>query len=65
MFCLPEEKYLENKTSKHTNAIFCLPACNLDQGLVTKYFCRISLVMYLVYCNLSIAGPECQARGLV
>ena len=33
----------------------------LDQGQVPKYFCRISLVMYLVYNNHSNAGPECQA----
>ena len=39
-----------------------LSACILDQGQVTKYFCVISLVMYLVYYNYSNAGPECQAR---
>ena len=27
-----------------------------------KYFCRISLVMYLVYYNYSNATPECQAN---
>ena len=39
----------------------CL-TCILDQGQVTKYFCRMSLVMYLVYYNYSNAGPECQAN---
>ena len=39
-------------------------ACILDQGQVIKYFCRISLVMYLVYYNYSSAGPECQANDL-
>ena len=34
----------------------------LDQGQGMKYFCRISLVMYLVYYNYSNAGPECQAK---
>ena len=33
-----------------------------DQGQVPIYFCRISLVMYLVYYNYSNAGPEYQAR---
>ena len=41
--------------------MFCQP----DQGLVTNYFCRMSLVMYLVYYNYSNAGPECQARDHV
>ena len=41
----------------------CLTACILDQGQEIKYFCRISLVMYLVYYNYSNAGPECQDRG--
>ena len=41
--------------------MFCLPD-TLDQGQVTNYFCRISLVMYLVYYNYSNAGPECQAK---
>ena len=35
----------------------------LDQGQAIKYFCRISLVMYLVYYSYSNAGPECQARS--
>ena len=35
--------------------------CILDQGQVIKYFCRISLVTYLVYYNYSNAGPEYQA----
>ena len=34
----------------------------LDQGQVTKHFCGISFVMYLVFCNYSNAGPECQAK---
>ena len=29
---------------------------------INKNFCRISLVMYLVYYNYSSAGPECQAK---
>ena len=33
------------------------------QGHVTKYFCRMSLVMYLVYSSTQMAlWPECQAR---
>ena len=38
--------------------------CISDQGQVIKYFCRISLVMYLAYYNYMYlnAGPECQAR---
>ena len=37
----------------------------MDQGQVIKYFCRISLVMYLVYYNFSNARPECQAKLIV
>ena len=35
----------------------------LDQAQVTKYFCRMSLVTYLVYYRYSNAGSECQARA--
>ena len=44
--------------------MFRLPdfKCILDQGQVIKYFCRIYLVMYLVYYNYSNARPECQAN---
>ena len=31
------------------------------KGKKQHIFCRISLVMYLVYYNYSNAGPECQA----
>ena len=48
---------LHNKTYE-CNVLF---ACILDQEQVTKYFCCISSVMYLVYYNCSNAGPECQA----
>ena len=39
--------------------MFCLP----DIISETKYFCRMSLVMYLVYYNYSNAGHECQASS--
>ena len=38
-----------------------LTACILDQGQVTKDFCRISLVMYLVYYSYSNTVSKCQA----
>ena len=39
-------------------------SCILDQGQVIRYFCRISLVVLLVYYNYSNVGPECQASSL-
>ena len=33
-----------------------------DNGQATTYFCKISMVMYLVYYNYSIAGNESQAN---
>ena len=42
--------------------MFCLPDI-VDQVKVINYFCRISLVMYLVYYNYSNAGPKCQANS--
>ena len=39
--------------------MFCLPVF-IDQGQEIKYFCRISLVMYLVLYNHSISGPDFQ-----
>ena len=42
-----------------------LTAFILDQGQVTEYFCRITLVMYLVYYNDLIAGSESQTMYTV
>ena len=64
-----KNKNIENKTAKQNILMPCsvylilgLSTCILDQGLVTKYFCGISLVMYLVFYNFSNEGPKCQAR---
>ena len=45
--------------------MFCLPGIRYFRSRASnKYFCGVSLVMYLVFYNYSNAGPECQARIL-
>ena len=64
-----KSKHLENKTAKKKTILMPCSVCLihnrdiLDQGQVTKYFCGISLVMYLVFYNYSNAEPECQGSA--
>ena len=56
-----KNKNLQIKTAKQNILMQCSIYPSVDQGQVTKYFCGISFVMYLVFYNYSNEGPECQA----